>query len=147
MAITGGRQCGSVRYAMHVARVEKPHVCHCRMCQKATGGLFAALAGCSRVDLEWTRGEPALFASSNLAKRGFCRDCGTPLTFAYDTPEARIYVTIGSMDDPELAGIEIQYGLEAKVSWVEFCDDVPGEVTGESPAAQEFLAGIVSNQG
>ena len=147
MAITGGCQCGSVRYAMPVARVEKPHVCHCRMCQKATGGLFAALAGCSRVDLEWTRGEPALFASSNLAKRGFCRDCGTPLTFAYDTPEARIYVTIGSMDDPELAGIEIQYGLEAKVSWVEFCDDVPGEVTGESPAAQEFLAGIVSNQG
>lgn len=147
MAITGGCQCGSVRYAMHVARVEKPHVCHCRMCQKATGGLFAALAGCSRVDLEWTRGAPWLFASSNLAKRGFCRDCGTPLTFAYDTPEARIYVTIGSMDDPELAGIEIQYGLEAKVSWVEFCDDVPSEVTGESPAAQEFLAGIVSNQG
>jgi len=147
MAITGGCQCGSVRYAMHVARVEKPHVCHCRMCQKATGGLFAALAGCSRVDLEWTRGEPALFASSNLAKRGFCRDCGTPLTFAYDTPEARIYVTIGSMDDPELAGIEIQYGLEARVSWVEFCVDLPGEVTCESPAALELLAGIVSNQG
>ncbi len=147
MTITGGCQCGAVRYAMHVARAEKPHVCHCRMCQKATGGLFAALAGCSRANLEWTRAKPALFASSNLAKRGFCRDCGTPLTFAYDTPEARIYVTVGSMDDPELAGIEIQYGLEAKVSWVEFCDDVPGEVTGESPAAQEFLAGMVSNQG
>lgn len=146
MAITGGCQCGAVRYAMHVVRVEKPHVCHCRMCQKATGGLFAALAGCSRASLEWTRGEPALFASSNLAKRGFCRDCGTPLSFAYDTPEARIYVTIGSMDDPELAGIEIQYGLEARVSWVSFCDDVPGEVTGESPAAQEFFAGMVSNQ-
>lgn len=146
MAITGGCQCGAVRYAMHVVRVEKPHVCHCRMCQKATGGLFAALAGCSRASLEWTRGEPALFASSNLAKRGFCRDCGTPLSFAYDTPEARIYVTIGSMDDPELAGIEIQYGLEARVSWVSFCDDVPGEVTGESPATQEFFAGMVSNQ-
>ena len=116
------------------------------MCQKATGGLFAALAGCSRASLEWTRGEPALFASSNLAKRGFCRDCGTPLSFACDTPEARIYVTIGSMDDPKLAGIEIQYGLEARVSWVSFCDDVPGEVTGESPATQEFFAGMVSNQ-
>ena len=131
---------------MHVARAEKPHVCHCRMCQKATGGLFAALAGCSRANLEWTRAKPALFASSYLAKRGFCRYCGTPLTFAYDAPEARIYVTVGSMDDPELAGIEIQYGLEAKVSWVKFCEDVPGEVTGESPAAQEFLAGMVSNQ-
>ncbi len=31
MAITGGCQCGAVRYALHVDRVEKPHVCHCRM--------------------------------------------------------------------------------------------------------------------
>jgi len=146
MPITGGCQCGAVRYAMHVDKVEKPHVCHCRMCQKATGGLFAALAGCSRASLEWTRGEPTFFASSNLAKRGFCRDCGTPLTFAYDTPEARIYVTIGSLDDPELADIEIQYGIEAKISWVEFCEDVPAEITGDSPAAQEFFAGMKSNQ-
>jgi len=144
--ITGGCQCGRIRYAMHVARAEKPHACHCRMCQKATGGVFAALAGCAKSSLEWTQGQPSFFASSNLAQRGFCRDCGTPLTFAYNTPEARIYVTIGSLDDPERADIEIQYGLEAKISWVEFCEDVPGEVTGDSPAAQEFFAGMKSNQ-
>lgn len=146
MSITGGCQCGAVRYAMHAPHVEKPHVCHCRMCQKATGGLFAALAGCSKANLEWTRGEPAFFASSNLAKRGFCRDCGTPLTFAYDAPEARIYVTIGSLDDPELAAIEIQYGLESRIRWVEFCEGVPGEITGDTPVAQEFFAGMRSNQ-
>lgn len=146
MAITGGCQCGAVRYAMHVERVEKPHSCHCRMCQKATGGVFAVLAGCAKANLEWTSGEPAFFASSNLARRGFCRDCGTPLTFAYDTPDARIYVTIGSLDDPELADIEIQYGLESKISWVKFCEDVTGEITGDSPAAQEFFAGMTSNQ-
>ena len=50
------------------------------------------------------------------------------------------------MDDPELADIEIQYGLESKISWVEFCEDVPGEVTGDSPAAQEFFANMKSNQ-
>lgn len=144
--ITGGCQCGRVRYAMGVDRVQKPHVCHCRMCQKATGGLFAALAGCAKTELEWTRGEPAFFASSNLATRGFCHDCGTPLTFTYNTPEARIYVTIGSLDDPELAAIEIQYGLEAKISWVDFCEDVPGEVTGNDPAAQAFFAGMKNNQ-
>lgn len=144
--ITGGCQCGKVRYAMHVDRVEKPHTCHCRMCQKATGGVFAALAGCAKPALEWTSGQPAFFASSNLATRGFCRNCGTPLTFAYNAPDARIYVTIGSLDDPELADIEIQYGLESKISWVEFCKDVKGEVTGDSPAAQEFFAGMKSNQ-
>lgn len=146
MAITGGCQCGAVRYAMHVDRVEKPHVCHCRMCQKATGGLFAALAGCPKSKLEWTRGAPAVFASSSLATRGFCRACGTPLTFAYNMPEARIYVTIGSLDDPELADIEIQCGVESKISWVEFCEDVEGGATIDDDDAVAFYADMTSNQ-
>lgn len=144
--ITGGCQCGAVRYAMHVECVEKPHVCHCRMCQKATGGVFAALAGCAKDRLEWTRGAPAFFASSNLAQRGFCRDCGTPLTFAYNQSDARFYVTIGSLDDPGLAAIESQCGLEGKISWVEFCENVPGDVTENSPTATEFFAGMENRQ-
>jgi hypothetical protein len=145
--ITGGCQCGAVRYAMHVGKVEKPHVCHCRMCQRATGGVFAALAGCAKANLEWTKGAPAFFRSSNLATRGYCRDCGTPLTFSYDLPEARIYVTIGSMDDPELAAIEIQYGIESKLSWVRFCEDVAGERTGGTPETAQFFANLTSKQG
>jgi hypothetical protein len=144
--ITGGCQCGAVRYALHVEKLEKPHVCHCRMCQKATGGVFAALAGCSKDKLEWTKGEPAFYASSNLAKRAFCPACGTPLTFAYDEPKARIYVTIGSLDDPGLAAIEIQYGIEAKIPWVEFCETIPQQVTGGTPEADAFYAGMVKHQ-
>ena len=41
MAYTGGCQCGKYRYEMDV--LKWGHVCHCRMCQRATGGLFAAL--------------------------------------------------------------------------------------------------------
>jgi hypothetical protein len=145
--ITGGCQCGAVRYTMHVARVEKPHVCHCRMCQRATGGLFAALAGCAKANLEWTGGKPAFFQSSSLATRGYCRDCGTPLTFGYDLPEARIYVTIGSLDDPEPAAVETQFGIESKISWVKFCENVPGVITGGTPEEAQFFAGMKSNQG
>ena len=75
---TGGGQCGAVRYALYVAP-RNSHVCHCRMCQRATGGLFAALVGAPKADFAWTKGEPGLFASSNLASRAYCRDCGTPL--------------------------------------------------------------------
>jgi hypothetical protein len=146
MAITGGCQCGAVRYALQVDRLEKPHVCHCRMCQKATGGVFAALAGCAKPDIAWTKGEPTIFASSNLATRGFCHDCGTPLSFTYNAPEARFYVTIGSLDEPELAAIEIQFGLESKLSWVRFCEDVPGEVTENDEASRQFFAGMTNNQ-
>lgn len=143
--VEGGCQCGAVRYAFY-APPEKNHVCHCRMCQRATGVLFAALAGAQRPNFAWTRGTPAEYASSNLATRCFCAACGTPLTFAYTSPEARIYVTIGSMDDPEAGAIERQFGVESRLSWVTFCEDVPKERTGESTAAQEFLASLQSNQ-
>ena len=42
--ITGGCQCGAVRYALHEQPTD-PHICHCRMCQKAFGSFFAPLAG------------------------------------------------------------------------------------------------------
>lgn len=143
---TGGCQCGAVRYALSVAP-QNAHVCHCRMCQRATGGLFAALAGAPKAEFAWTKGEPAFFASSNLAKRGYCRDCGTPLSFSYELPEARFYVTMGSLDDPDSVPIIIQYGVESRLSWVKFCEDVPSEETGEDPKAAEFFANMRSHQG
>jgi hypothetical protein len=143
---TGGCQCGAIRYALYVAP-QNAHVCHCRMCQRATGGVFAALAGAPKADFAWTKGEPAVFASSNLASRAYCRDCGTPLSFSYNLPEARFYVTIGSLDDPNIAPIGIQYGVESRIGWVKFCEDVPGEATGADPKARAFLATMTNNQG
>lgn len=142
---TGGCQCGAVRYAFY-APLENVHVCHCRMCQRATGGIFAALAGGSPANFAWTRGTPSFFASSNLARRGFCEKCGTPLSFKYETPEARMYTTIGSLDEPEKAPIVKQFGIESQLPWVKFCEDVPAERTGEAPAAQEFLATMQTHQ-
>lgn len=143
---TGGCQCGAVRYALYVAP-QNSHVCHCRMCQRATGGVFAALAGAPKAEFAWTKGEPAFFTSSNLAKRAYCRECGTPLSFSYDMPEARCYVTIGSLDEPEAAPIIMQYGVESKIGWVKFCEDVPSEATGTDPKAAAFFAKMQSNQG
>ncbi len=41
----------------------------------------------------------------------------------------------------------VQYGVEGRISWVKFCEDVPAEITGDSAAAQEFFAGMRNNQG
>ena len=142
---TGGCQCGAIRYAFY-APLENAHVCHCRMCQRATGGVFAALAGGAPANFEWTRGTPSYFASSNLAQRAFCEKCGTPLSFKYNAPEARMYTTIGSLDHPEDAGIVKQFGIESRLPWVKFCEEVPAEVTGATPDGQEFLANLRSRQ-
>jgi hypothetical protein len=142
---TGGCQCGGIRYAFY-APLENAHVCHCRMCQRATGGLFAALAGGQASNFAWTRGSPAFFASSNLARRGYCGKCGTPLSFQYRTPGARIYTTIGSLDHPEDVVLVKQFGTESQLPWVKFCEQIPGERTGESAQAQDFLASMQNNQ-
>lgn len=145
-AATGGCQCGAVRYALYVPP-QNAHVCHCRMCQRATGGLFAALAGAPKAEFAWTKGEPAVFASSDLATRAYCAECGTPLSFSYNQPESRFYVTMGSLDDPNASPIIIQYGTESRIPWVKFCEDVPSEPTGADPKAAAFLAGMHVNQG
>ncbi len=142
---TGGCQCGAVRYALYVPP-QNAHACHCRMCQRATGGAFALLAGAPKADFAWTKGEPGVFRSSNLAARAYCRDCGTPLSFSYDLPEARFYVTIGSLDDPGAAAIERHYGIESRLGWVRFCDDLPAEETGADPKAATFFSSMKSGQ-
>ena len=142
---TGGCQCGAVRYAFY-APLENSHVCHCRMCQRATGGIFSALAGGQPENFTWTRGTPTFYASSNLAERGFCERCGTPLSFKYEYATARMYVTIGSLDHPEHAGIVKQFGIESRLPWVKFCDEVSAERTGESAEAQKYLAKMRKNQ-
>ena len=144
-SMTGGCSCGKVRFTAQIAD-DDAYLCHCRMCQRASGGIFAALAGGSPDNFAWTRGTPAFFASSSLAKRGFCEKCGTPLSFKYDTPTARMYTTIGSLDHPEGAPIVKQFGVESRLPWVKFCEDIPAEKTGESAAAQEFLAKMQDHQ-
>src|ERR1700709_2553502 len=101
-AMTGGCQCGAVRYALF--ETPESSVCHCRMCQKAVGGPFAALCRVKTTSFAWTRGEPASFQSSAAAERHFCARCGTPLTFHYLDAEA-IEVTTGSLDHPALGPI------------------------------------------
>src|SRR6187431_2983431 len=96
--LTGGCQCGAVRYTLHEPP-SGPHICHCRMCQKAFGSFFAPLTGVAEAKFELTRGALSTFKSSDQVERGFCKDCGTPLTFRY-VASPRIAVSIGSLDDP-----------------------------------------------
>jgi hypothetical protein len=111
--LTGGCQCGAVRYRVS-GEVGYPHLCHCRMCQKASGNFFLPLIGTAQADFEWTRGEPAWFHSSKPVRRGFCRDCGTPLAFE-TVGDSHIAFTHGSLDDVAAVTPVEQSGVEGRV--------------------------------
>ena len=132
--VHGGCQCGAVRYRI-TAPLRNPHICHCRMCQKAFGSFFAPLVAAPREAFFVTRGDLAFFMSSDQAERGFCRDCGTPLTFAYVTSD-HIAVSIGSLDEPNAVIPRNQYGTEARVAYFSELPGLPGEKTGSDDPNQ-----------
>jgi hypothetical protein len=114
--LTGGCQCGAVRYRVAVFR-DGATVCHCRMCQKASGGPFMAFAPAADADFAITQGALAVFRSSAIAERGFCSACGTPLTYR-GLDSDHISVTIGSLDDPAAVAPTGQIAADAAVPWL-----------------------------
>jgi hypothetical protein len=122
---TGGCQCGAVRYALAVAP-EHGSICHCRMCQKASGGAMMAFARVPKAALVWSRGKPASFRSSSLVERQFCAACGTPLTYNF-IERPHISVTLGSLDDPEAVRPELQYCVDRMLSWFPGLAALPGK--------------------
>jgi hypothetical protein len=138
--ITGGCQCGAVRYALY--ETPESTVCHCRMCQKAVGGPFAAFSKVKLARFAWTRGNPASFQSSPAAERHFCAACGTPLTFHYLDGDA-IEVTTGSLDMPAGFPVTKNFGAEGRLPWIDLL--MPGRLP-ETTTMAYTTREIVSRQ-
>jgi len=118
ITLKGGCQCGRHRYA---ARLDKPegYFCHCRMCQKAFGNVFAAFINVKVADVRWETGEPEWYASSRIARRGFCATCGTPLAFQY-VGSGHMDLSVGSLDEPGSVTPTEHTGVEGRIAgWFE----------------------------
>ena len=117
--MTGGCQCGRVRYTTQADPLEA-YLCHCRMCQRATGGFAASFVSVKWADVEWA-GEPDWFESSPIARRPFCAACGTPLGFRFKEGSEKMDLTIGSFDDPSAFRPKHHFGAESIVheSWLD----------------------------
>ena len=137
---TGGCQCGAVRF--RAERLGVASICHCRMCQKATGGFFGPYV--DGHGFAWTSGAPNYFQSSEGVRRGFCGICGTPLSFE---SKGEVGIAIGALDHPEQAPPSSQLIFPEKLSYVDQLGSLPewrNPRTGQN--AVESFAGVVSRQ-
>ena len=141
MTITGGCQCGAVRFRVD-GDFGEASICHCRMCQKAMGGLFGPFVSVPP-GLLWTRGARKRFQSSNKVSRGFCGECGTPLTYEYGSTS--IALAIGALDRPGDVRPSEQLASSAQVPYFTDLAGLPVHAEAE-PRAAAHLAGIVSYQ-
>ncbi|MFI4932569.1 MAG: GFA family protein [Burkholderiales bacterium] len=123
-ALTGGCLCGRVRYEATPDHRDG-YYCHCRMCQLAFGNTRAAFLNLRKAEVRWLS-MPAYYASSKIARRGFCSQCGTPLTFEYLDSE-RMDLAAGSLDDPSLLKPTAHFAIESRVASWHAEDGLPGE--------------------
>jgi hypothetical protein len=131
-SLSGGCLCGNVRFEARPDQREG-YYCHCRMCQLAVGNTRAAFINLQKDQVTWTATEPTYFASSKIAKRGFCGKCGSPISFEYLT-SLRMDLTVGTFDDPSALKPVSHFAIESRIAnW--YCDDgLPGDRMDESPA-------------
>lgn len=110
MEAAGGCMCGRVRYVVEVEN-DDAYLCHCRMCQRASGNVSLAMKNVKKADVRWER-EPDYYASSPIARRGFCATCGASLTFEYHDSE-NMDLIVGTFDDPSRFRPKHHFGVES----------------------------------
>lgn len=108
----GGCLCGAVRFELRSAKREG-YWCHCRMCQLAFGNVRAAYVNVAKDELRWLA-EPAWYASSRIARRGFCNRCGSPMSFEY-LDSAHIDLAVGCFDEPARFRPVLHFAVESRV--------------------------------
>ncbi|MFC6634198.1 GNAT family N-acetyltransferase [Microbulbifer taiwanensis] len=94
----GGCHCGAIRFEAKgapkfVAR------CHCDSCRRTTGGAFSTWVGFEDPQVEWLS-DADCYCSSEGVRRGFCKQCGTPLSYQSDKWVGETHFLIGVFDEP-----------------------------------------------
>jgi hypothetical protein len=133
--LLGGCLCGAVRYEA-IPDHRDGYYCHCRMCQLAFGNTRAAYFNLRKSEVRWLTPPPAYYASSKIARRGFCSRCGTPLSFEF-LDSQRMDLSVGSLDEPGLLKPTEHFAVETRIhSW--FHDDgLPQSRLDENAAIQQ----------
>lgn len=129
--------CGAVTIDLRDAH-EEVDVCHCHMCQRWTGSMYAGIEG---KDFTIT-GEDhvAVYRSSDWASRAFCRTCGSNLWFTFLPTGGRTFLA-GLFDLPEGLPIKQQIFVDEKPDWFDIAQESPMK-TGPEIIAEARAAGF-----
>lgn len=77
--LNGHCLCGAVTITVTGQHDPRVGACHCRMCQRWSGGLFLCFE--ADADAVTVTGQVARYRSSSFAERAFCPRCGSHLWF------------------------------------------------------------------
>lgn len=116
--------CGAVRFEATAQALWIAH-CHCDSCKRATSSAMATYAGFAAVAVAWTGEAPAIFHSSLGVERGFCRRCGSPMSFRGEKWPGEIHLFVPSFEDPALLVPQVHVHVAEQLPWLHLADGLP----------------------
>ncbi|HTN95631.1 MAG TPA: GFA family protein [Nordella sp.] len=121
--IAGGCVCTVVRYRLHGPPLSV-YACHCKDCQRFSGGPFSVAMAVRRADFSVDRGHPARLAkpadSGRVVGVRFCRDCGTRLWHEPAHSPHLVNIAAGTLDDSAWAMPAAHVWTSRQAPWVHF---------------------------
>lgn len=117
----GSCLCGSIVFEVGNENSAMSH-CHCSMCRKLHGALFATYFRTDNVRYRQGESFKQQYESSPGFMRCFCGRCGSPLP---DEAPDGFYVPAGLMDDDPGVRPESHIFVASKADWHTITDDLP----------------------
>jgi hypothetical protein len=123
---TGGCMCGAVRYEAVGEPFAVGH-CHCHSCRRHTGAPVATLVAFERDRVKFTKVDRKIYNSSPGVGRGFCDQCGTPLTWEGKAWDGLLFINfhISTLDSPDDYVPDRHWYYSKRIAWFEVADDHP----------------------
>ena len=126
--LTGACLCGAVAFEF-AADKKDVIACHCGQCRRWSGNYWTSI-NAPFESLEITKGEKNLrwFRSSNFARRGFCKECGSALFWhgdKLDTDKHRIAIAAGAISAPTGLHVGEHIFVADKGDYYEIADGLP----------------------
>jgi hypothetical protein len=117
---TGGCACGSIRYECSERPVAMLN-CHCRDCQRASGGPFSSVlvvpAAAVRFSGPPARGFVSIAENGSHSTRSFCPTCGSPLFATNDAAPQFVAIKSATLNDPSWFNPQIDIWAVDAPSW------------------------------
>ena len=130
MNLEGGCACKMIRYRLTASPLIV-HACHCRDCQRLTGGPFAINIWIEAKFVEAGAAAPKPFRLAGGSGKHhhdvfFCQACGTTLWSRYHiVPGDCLFVRAGTLDTPEAVRPDVHIYTRSKLSWVTLPEGTP----------------------
>jgi hypothetical protein len=111
----GSCHCGSIKFKAQ-GTPNWLGACYCVDCRKVSGAPYLAFAQIDTV--EFTKGTPKKYSSSEKVERSFCENCGASISYAFKEQPNKLFMCVGLFDDINALAPKDHIFIQQKASWI-----------------------------